>query len=43
MGCKFCASALGGRIRNLTAGEFYQNIARIIWEKDFTCVGSGEP
>ena len=26
MGCKFCASTLGGRIRNLTAGEILSEI-----------------
>ena len=48
MGCKFCASTLGGRIRNLTAGEI---LSEIIVAQDYlgerisnvVLMGSGEP
>ena len=48
MGCKFCASTLGGRIRNLTAGEI---LSEIIIAQDYlgerisniVLMGSGEP
>ena len=26
MGCKFCASTIGGRVRNLTAGEILSEV-----------------
>ena len=29
MGCKFCASTLGGLIRNLTAGEILGQVVQI--------------
>ena len=48
MGCKFCASTLGGRIRNLTAGEI---LSEVIVAQDYlgerisniVLMGSGEP
>ena len=48
MGCKFCASTLGGRIRNLTAGEI---LSEIMVAQDYlgervsniVLMGSGEP
>lgn len=52
MGCKFCASTLGGLIRNLTAGEMLSTIAvvnadnGIKTERNFSNIvlmGSGEP
>ena len=48
MGCKFCASAIGGLTRNLTAGEIYGQI--LAAEKDtgekishVVVMGTGEP
>ncbi len=48
MGCKFCASTIGGRVRNLTAGEMLGQI--IAAEKDLgekiggvVMMGIGEP
>lgn len=52
MGCKFCASTIGGLIRNLTAGEMLSAIAVVnadngkCNERNFTNIvlmGSGEP
>ena len=52
MGCKFCASTLGGLIRNLTAGEMLSTIAvvnadnGVKIERNFSNIvlmGSGEP
>lgn len=53
MGCKFCASTLGGRIRNLTAGEILSQILAVnrleggtLKDRAVTNVvlmGSGEP
>lgn len=52
MGCKFCASTLGGLIRNLTAGEMLSTIAvvnadnGVKTERNFSNIvlmGSGEP
>lgn len=48
MGCKFCASTLGGRIRNLTAGEIISQILvaqKITGERisNIVLMGSGEP
>lgn len=52
MGCKFCASTVGGLIRNLTAGEMFECIATLnadngkCNERNFTNIvlmGSGEP
>ena len=53
MGCKFCASTLGGRIRDLTAGEILSEILTVnrseggtLKERKVTNVvlmGSGEP
>ena len=54
MGCKFCASTLGGLIRNLTAGEIVGQVVQInrfleggIGEKrkitNIVLMGSGEP
>jgi 23S rRNA (adenine2503-C2)-methyltransferase len=48
MGCKFCASTLEGRVRNLTAGEI---LAQVILSQNITgerisnivLMGSGEP
>ncbi|MEY8389941.1 23S rRNA (adenine(2503)-C(2))-methyltransferase RlmN [Lachnospiraceae bacterium 45-W7] len=48
MGCRFCASALGGLVRNLTPGEMLEQIYRI--QKDIgervshvVVMGTGEP
>jgi len=48
MGCKFCASTIGGLNRNLTAGEIYSEILAV--EKDtgerishVVVMGTGEP
>ena len=48
MGCKFCASTLGGKVRNLTAGEIADQV--IFAAKDSNCtisnivlMGMGEP
>ncbi len=48
MGCRFCASALGGLVRNLTPGEMLDQIYRI--QKDLgervshvVVMGTGEP
>lgn len=48
MGCKFCASAIGGLMRNLTAGEMMSQIMAV--EKDtgerishIVVMGTGEP
>ncbi len=48
MGCKFCASTLGGKVRNLTAGEIADQV--IFASKDSGCsisnivlMGMGEP
>ena len=48
MGCKFCASTLGGLIRNLSAGEMLQQIyeiERITGENvsNVVVMGTGEP
>ena len=48
MGCKFCASTLEGRIRNLTAGEIISQILvaqKLIGERisNIVLMGSGEP
>ena len=48
MGCKFCASTLEGRIRNLTAGEIISQILvaqKITGERisNIVLMGSGEP
>ena len=48
MGCKFCASTLGGLIRNLTAGEMLKQIyeiERITGEpvSNVVVMGTGEP
>lgn len=52
MGCKFCASTLNGRVRDLTAGEMLSTIAVVnadngkCTERNFTNIvlmGSGEP
>ena len=48
MGCKFCASTLGGLIRNLTAGEMLQQIyeiEQITGENvsNVVVMGTGEP
>ncbi len=54
MGCKFCASTLGGLVRNLTAGEIVGQVVQInrfleggIGEKrkvtNIVLMGSGEP
>ena len=48
MGCKFCASTLGGRIRNLTAGEILSEIIvaqNYLGERisNIVLMGSGEP
>lgn len=48
MGCKFCASTIGGRIRNLTAGEILSQVLvaqKLIGERisNIVLMGSGEP
>ena len=48
MGCKFCASTLDGRIRNLTAGEILGQVIigqRVLGERisNIVLMGSGEP
>lgn len=48
MGCKFCASTIGGMIRNLTAGEMLSQIMKsqqLINERisNVVLMGSGEP
>ena len=48
MGCKFCASTIGGRVRDLTAGEIISQILvaqKIIGERisNVVLMGSGEP
>lgn len=48
MGCKFCASTLDGRVRNLTAGEILSQIMvaqNVIGERisNVVLMGSGEP
>lgn len=48
MGCRFCASTLGGLTRNLTAGEMLEQIYRIreyVGERisNVVIMGSGEP
>ena len=48
MGCKFCASTLEGRVRNLTAGEILSEVIiaqKVIGERIYNIVlmGSGEP
>lgn len=48
MGCKFCASTIGGMIRNLTSGEMLGQIIksqRLIGERisNVVLMGSGEP
>ena len=48
MGCKFCASTLDGRVRDLTAGEILSQIMvaqKIIGERisNVVLMGSGEP
>ena len=48
MGCRFCASTIGGRVRNLTAAEMLEEVSRIRMltnEKisNVVIMGSGEP
>ena len=48
MGCKFCASTLGGRVRNLTSGEILSQVMvaqHLIKERisNIVLMGSGEP
>ncbi|WP_143314856.1 23S rRNA (adenine(2503)-C(2))-methyltransferase RlmN [Clostridium sp. HBUAS56017] len=48
MGCKFCASTIEGRVRNLTAGEILSQILvaqKLIGERisNVVLMGSGEP
>lgn len=48
MGCAFCASTLGGRVRNLTAGELYDQVLavrRVDGEQatHIVLMGIGEP
>lgn len=48
MGCKFCASTLGGLVRNLTPGEMLQQIYRIealeqVTVSNIVIMGCGEP
>ncbi|MBU3189203.1 23S rRNA (adenine(2503)-C(2))-methyltransferase RlmN [Clostridium bowmanii] len=48
MGCKFCASTIGGMIRNLTSGEMLSQIMKsqqLIGERisNVVLMGSGEP
>lgn len=48
MGCKFCASTLGGMVRNLTAGEILAQVIisqKILGDRisNIVLMGSGEP
>jgi len=48
MGCAFCASALGGWVRNLTAGEIYDQILAVRRHEEeqvthVVLMGTGEP
>lgn len=48
MGCKFCASTLGGKLRNLTAGEILGQIATVQRDlgtrvSNIVLMGIGEP
>lgn len=48
MGCRFCASTLGGLVRNLTAGEIYSQVQAICEDSgervsSVVIMGSGEP
>lgn len=50
MGCEFCASTIGGRIRNLTAGEILGQVVAVNSDIDeergitnIVLMGSGEP
>jgi 23S rRNA (adenine2503-C2)-methyltransferase len=48
MGCRFCASTIGGRVRNLTSGEILSQILvaqKLIGERisNVVLMGSGEP
>ncbi|MGG7176039.1 23S rRNA (adenine(2503)-C(2))-methyltransferase RlmN [Clostridium paraputrificum] len=48
MGCKFCASTIDGRVRNLTAGEILSQVLvaqKLIGERisNVVLMGSGEP
>ena len=48
MGCKFCASTIGGRVRNLTTGEILSEVIAVqnyIGERisNIVLMGSGEP
>ncbi len=48
MGCKFCASTLDGRVRNLTAGEILSEVIvaqKVLGERisNIVLMGSGEP
>lgn len=48
MGCKFCASTLEGRVRNLTAGEILAEVMvaqKVLGERisNIVLMGSGEP
>ncbi len=48
MGCKFCASTIGGRVRNMTAAEMLAEVYRISRDinqriSHVVIMGSGEP
>ena len=48
MGCKFCASTIGGRVRNLTAGELLGQVIAASWDSGLSVggivmMGIGEP
>jgi len=48
MGCAFCASTIGGKIRDLTAGEMLEQVYRIAKDSEervshVVVMGSGEP
>lgn len=48
MGCKFCASTIGGLVRNLTAGEILAEVYEIIKDtkervSNVVIMGTGEP
>lgn len=48
MGCRFCASTIGGLVRNLTAGEIYAQVMGVQAEtgkrvSSVVIMGSGEP
>lgn len=48
MGCRFCASTIGGKVRNLTGGEIYDQVLKAQLDqgkrvRSVVIMGSGEP